>query len=148
MSSLVTKETDRSVSVFIKNIGDTSKEKDSKLLLSIMKEITNKEPKVWGNNNVLDFIIGFGKYVYTRKGSNSELEWFKVGFTPRKNRLTIHLNFDLKYEENLLHELGRCKWGRGCLYINKLVDVNLDILIQLIDKSIYIQERIKKTYSN
>jgi len=137
MSELVTKQTDRSISNFIDSVGDDAIEKDSKLLLSIMKEITQTKPKVWGNKREPDFIIGFGRYLYKRKGSKKELEWFKVGFTPRKNKLIIHLNFNLKYEENLLQELGKCKWGKSCLYINKLADINLDILIQLIDKSIF-----------
>ena len=140
MSDLLTKETNRSVIDFIDTIENSSILEDSKLLLSIMEEITQVKPRIWGNERVPDFIIGFGKSVYKRKGSNKELEWFKVGFSPNKNKLTVHLNFHLEYEEKLLNELGRFRIGKNCLYIRRLSDINLDILIQLIDKSIIVQE--------
>ena len=141
MPGLITKETNRSVVHFIETIQNSSIKKDSKLLLAIMKEITNAEPKVWGNERVPDFIIGFGKYVYKRKGNKKEFEWFKVGFSPRKEKLTIHLNFNLLSEKYLINELGKYKAGKSCLYIRKLADINLDFLIQLIDKSILLQEK-------
>ncbi len=135
MAGLVTKETNRTVEAFIDNIESISKKKDSQKLLSIIQEVTEKEPKVWGNEQVPDFLIGFGKYKYRRKGGKEEFEWFNVGFAPRKTKLTIYLNFDISQEENLLEELGKCKWGKGCLYINKLNDINIETLKKLIEKS-------------
>ena len=134
MSGLVTKETNRSVKEFINNIGNNSKKEDSQKLLDLISEITQKEPKVWGNHQVPDFLIGFGKYQYTRKKGKEEFEWFNVGFAPRKTKLTIYLNFDISQETELLEKLGKCKWGRGCLYINKLEDVNIEALRELIEK--------------
>ena len=131
MSPLVNVETDKSVDAFIDAIPNERKKEDSKKLLALMQEITGKEPKVWGDN----FIIGFGKYTYTRKGSKEELEWFNVGFAPRKANLTIYVTFDIETEQDLLKELGKCKWGKGCLYINKLDDVDLDVLRLIIHKS-------------
>lgn len=135
MAGLVTKETSRSVSNFINGIGNVSKEQDSKVLLKLIQDITGFEPKVWGNGKVKDFLIGYGKYKYTRKGSKQEFEWFNVGFGPRKSKLTIYLTFDISKEDELLNNLGKCKWGKGCLYINKLADVDLEILKQLVFKS-------------
>lgn len=131
MAGLVTKETNRSVENYVNN---SPKKEDSKKLLIILEEITGEEPKIWGNEKVPDFLIGFGKYKYKRKGGKEEFEWFHVGFAPRKSKLTIYLNFDLSKAEEALRDLGKCKWGRGCLYINKLDDINLDILKELIRK--------------
>jgi len=120
MAGLATKETNKSVSEFIESIPSQSKREDSKILLNIMNEITGFEPKIWGDN----FIIGFGKYIYKRKGGKEEFEWFHTGFAPRKNKLTIYLTFDLTSQEKLLKKLGKSKWGKGCLYINKLADID------------------------
>jgi len=134
MPGLVTKETDRSVTNYLDQIGNESKKEDSRVLLSIMEEMTQKPPKIWGNEMVPDFLIGFGKYKYKRKSGKEEFEWFNMGFAPRKNKITIYMNFDISLEEQLLKDLGKCKWGKGCLYINKLKDVDLEILKQLILK--------------
>ena len=135
MSGLVTKETNRSVNAFIDKLDNDSKKEDSYTLLSIIESITGHKPKVWGNTKVPDFLIGFGKYTYQRKGSKEEFEWFNVGFAPRKTKLTVYLTFDINQEEKLLKDLGKCKWGKGCLYINKLAEVNLEVLKKLIEKS-------------
>ena len=71
MAGLVTKETNRSVSDFIEKIENQSKKEDSKKLLSIIEEVTGFKPKIWGDN----FIIGFGKYTYKRKGKKEVFEW-------------------------------------------------------------------------
>lgn len=136
MAGLVTQETNRSVENFIQSIGNKTKEEDSFILLDLMTEITGKTPKVWGNEKVPDFIIGFDKFTYQRKGSKEEFEWFKLGFAPRKTKLTLYLMQDISQEEELLSKLGKCKYGKGCLYINKLADVDLDILKALIKKSL------------
>lgn len=131
MSGLVNKETHKSVEKYIEGIKSKSKKEDAKILLAVMQEITGYEPKIWGNN----FIIGFGKYKYKRKNGKEELEWFNVGFAPRSTKLSIYLTFDVSQEKAILDKLGKCKWGKGCLYINKLADVDLDVLKQLIEKS-------------
>ncbi len=135
MAGLVTKECNRNVQAFIEGIDSISKQEDSQVILALIEEVTGLEPKVWGNEKQPDFLIGFGKYIYQRKRSTQEFEWFNVGFAPRKSRLTIYLTFDINEEKELLNKLGKCKWGKGCLYINKLTDINLDVLRQLIEKS-------------
>lgn len=131
MAGLVTKETDKSVTEFIESIENQLKREESKMLVSLMRDITGKEPKIWGDN----YIVGFGKYQYQRKGNKEVFEWFNVGFAPRKSKLTVYLTCDISKEEDLLKSLGKCKWGKGCLYINKLADVDLAVLRQLIQKS-------------
>ncbi|MBO6514975.1 MAG: DUF1801 domain-containing protein [Bacteroidia bacterium] len=131
MAGLATKETDKSVDAFIQSVENASKREDSLVLVNMMREVTGCEPKIWGDN----FIIGFGKYTYTRKGSKEEFEWFNLGFAPRKTKITVYLTFDISKEEELLSKLGKSKWGKGCLYINKLADVDLTVLRELIVKS-------------
>jgi len=131
MAGLATKETNKSVDAFIDSIENTSKQQDSRVLLSMMEEITGHKAKIWGDN----FIVGFGKYTYRRKNQKEDLEWFNVGFAPRKSKMTIYLTMDLTQHEGLLDQLGKCSWGKGCLYINKLADIDMKILRELITKS-------------
>lgn len=127
---LATQETDKDAWAYIESIENISKREDAKTIASMMQEITGHEPKIWGDY----FIIGFGKYSYMRKGSKEEFEWFRTGFAPRKDKLTLYLTMDIAKEKELLDVLGKCKHGRGCLYINKLADVDLDVLKKLIAK--------------
>jgi hypothetical protein len=131
MAALATQETNKNVSDYIESIENDTKRNDSKTLIKIMSEITGYEPKIWGDY----FIIGFGKYKYKRKNGKEEYEWFNVGFAPRKSKMTIYLTFDISKEQELTSQLGKCKWGKGCLYVNKLADIDLEVLKQLITKS-------------
>lgn len=128
---LATQETNKDVWEYINSIENDSKREDAKTLATMMQEITGYEPKIWGDY----FIIGFGKYKYKRKGGKEEFEWFHTGFAPRKTKITLYLTYDIEQYKDLLKDLGKCKWGRGCLYVNKLADINLNILRKLIEKS-------------
>jgi hypothetical protein len=127
--TLKTIETKKSVTALVNTIKNESKKKDTKTLISLITKITGKQPKIWGDN----FIIGFGKYTYRRKNSKKELEWFHIGFAPRKNNLTIYLTCYLD-KEPLVKKLGKCTYGKGCLHIKKLNDIDLNILKKLITK--------------
>ncbi len=129
MAGLATQETNLSVDAFLDSIEDDAMRADAKAVKKLMQEVTEDEPKVWGNN----FIIGFGKYTYTRKGSKEELQWFKVGFAPRKDKLTLYLTCDIAQYQHLLDRLGKHKHGKGCLYIKKLADVDLEVLKAMIE---------------
>lgn len=131
MAGLQTQETNESVDELIEAIAHDGKREDAKALLAMMTEATQEEPKVWGDQG----IIGFGKYSYTRKGGKEEFEWFRTGFAARKAKITVYLTFDIAQEEELLSQLGKFKHGRGCLYLNKLADVDLAVLKQLVKKS-------------
>ena len=126
---LVNSETNKSVPDFIDAIKHKGRKADSRVLLEIISEITDKPPKIWGVS-----IIGFGKYSYQRKNGD-EYEWFNVGFSPGSAHLSIYLMFDLTQESHLLSQLGPHKIGKGCLYIKRLDQVNMEILKQLIEKS-------------
>ena len=136
MAGLVTKETNRSVDAFIEAVDSPSKNADSYEIVKLIEEVTGLKPKVWGNEKVPDFLIGFGNYNYTRKGGKEVFEWFKVGFALRKTKITIYLTSDLSKQDELLNKLGKCKWGSGCLYVNKLDDINPEVLRELVRKSV------------
>ena len=127
---LVNVETNKSVKVFVDSIENDKKKKDTKKLLKIIQKITNKKPKIWGDN----FFIGFGKYKYKKKGKNEEFEWFNVGFAPRKTNITLYLTCDIS-KEPLIKKLGKCKYGKGCLYIKNLDDIDIEVLKKLIEKN-------------
>lgn len=135
MAGLVTKITDRDVEAYINAIPSTSKQEDTREIIRLIESISGLKPNVWGNKKVPDFIIGFGRYTYQRKGDNEDLEWFHMGLAPRKSKITIYLNYDISKETELLSQLGKHKCGKGCLYINNLQDINIPILSRLIGKS-------------
>ena len=127
---LATQETSKDAWAYINSIEHTSKREDAKTIATLMEGITGDQPKIWGDY----FIIGFGKYSYKRKGGKEEFEWFHTGFATRKTKITLYLTMDIAQEQELLDQLGKCKHGKGCLYINKLADVNLEVLKKLIEK--------------
>ena len=116
------------LNVFLSNIPEGNIKKDSIIILELIKEVTNKSPKIWGDNS----IIGFGNYSYFRKNNKTEFKWFNIGFAPRKNKITLYLTCDLTIREAFLKKMGKCKWGKGCLHINKLDDIDLKMLKQLV----------------
>jgi len=127
MSGLKTTETNLNVNKIINSLPDNNIKKDSIVILELMEQETKKSPKVWG-----DKFIGFGNYSYFRKNSKQEFKWFNIGFVPRKDKITLYLTCDLTKKEAFLKKMGRCKWGKGCLHIRKLDDIDLKMLKQLI----------------
>ncbi|MFZ1320349.1 MAG: DUF1801 domain-containing protein [Ignavibacteria bacterium] len=121
-----TMETDSSVEDFINSVKDEQKRKDSFAILKLMQKASKEKPKMWGSS-----IIGFGKLIYKSPASGREVEWFKIGFSPRKANLTIYL-INLGIHEDSLKKFGKHKKGGGCLYINKLEDIDLKVLEKMI----------------
>ena len=134
MVELKTRATDASVKAFLDAVEHPTRKADGFELLEIMKEVTHEKPVLWGTS-----IIGFGSYHY-KYASGREGDWFKVGFSPRKRSLTIYLAPGLDDINDLREELGKHRVGKGCLYINKLSDVDTDVLKQIIKKSIEVLE--------
>lgn len=134
MAENKTQKNDTPVEDFLNQVENETKRVDSFKLLTIMKEITGEEPKMWG-----DSIIGFGEYHY-RYATGHEGDLALVGFSPRKQNLSLYLMGcyvspdDETYDE-LFAKLGKHKTGKSCLYINKLSDINLDVLRELIQRS-------------
>jgi Domain of unknown function (DU1801) len=128
LAVIKTKETDSSVEDFINSIKDEDKRKDSLTILKLMQKASKEKPKMWGSS-----IIGFGNKIYKSPATGREVEWFKIGFSPRKANFSLHLVLDIKKYAAELKKLGKHKTGVGCLYINKLEDINLKVLEKLIN---------------
>lgn len=134
MAELKTLKNDNPVKDFLNQIESESKREDSFKLLALMQKITGEEPKMWGTS-----IVGFGEYHY-RYASGHEGDAALVGFSPRKQNLTLYLmgcyiNPEDKSYDQLFQQLGKHKTGKSCLYINKLSDVDLNTLEKLITRS-------------
>jgi hypothetical protein len=130
MSEPKTRVTDASVEDFINAVPDEAKKRDGLMLLALFTEITGEQPKMWGPS-----IIGFGQYHYKSERSKQEGDWMLTGFSPRKQALTLYLMHGFDANKDLLAKLGKHKTSMGCLYINKLSDVDTGVLRELITKT-------------
>jgi hypothetical protein len=126
MAEIKTKETDSSVEKFINSVTEEAKRNDSFVLLKLMQKISKEQPKMWGSS-----LIGFGKLRYKSPTSGREVEWFKIGFSPRKANISLYF-MNLAIHESSLKKLGKHKAGAGCIYINKLEDIDTKILEKMI----------------
>lgn len=126
MAELKTKPTDISVEDYLLSITDEQRREDCRVLIKMMQKITGDGPKMWGSS-----IIGFGNthLVYESK---RELDWFKTGFSNRKNAITLYSMYGFISQPELLKKLGKVKTGKGCLYINKLADIDLGLLEKML----------------
>ena len=130
MAELKTKPTDQSVDDFLQTVPDERKRLDSYTILEMMKRATGEQPRMWGSS-----IVGFGARHYKYE-SGREGDWFVTGFSPRKQNLTLYLTYALDRYEALLKKLGKHKIGKGCLYVNKLDDVDMSVLEELIARTV------------
>lgn len=141
MAEIKTKQTTADVEDFINTFAATEqKRKDGFELLRLMKDFTGFEPKMWGPT-----MIGFGQYHYKSEKSSQEGDWPLVGFSPRKAAISLYVYSGGSEQEALLQKLGKFKMGKGCIYVNKLTDINLDTLKELMKSTINILiERYEK----
>lgn len=129
MAQLKTQPTGASVEAYLNAVEDEKKRADSFALLQLMQEVTGEPATMWG-----DSIVGFGSYHYCYE-SGREGDWFLTGFAPRKRNLTLYIMAGFDQYDGLLARLGKHKTGKACLYINKLEDVDLDVLRELVRQS-------------
>ena len=130
MAELKTIKTDASVQEFLDAVEHPTRREDSFAVLEMMREITGTEPALWGPS-----IVGFDTYHY-KYASGRDGEWPVVGFSPRKQNLTLYIMDGFESYDALLSRLGKYKTGKSCLYINKLADVDQDALRELIRQSV------------
>jgi hypothetical protein len=130
MSELKTKPNRESVETFLNSIDNEQKRNDAYTLLSLMKDISGEKPLMWGES-----IIGFGTYHYKYE-SGREGDWFLTGFSPRKNNFSIYIMPGFGKYDRLMDKLGKHKTGKSCLYINRLSDIDIEVLNQLIRESL------------
>ena len=137
MYELKTKENDRSVLEFIESVESPKKREDAYKLLDIFTETSGYPAKMWGPS-----IIGFGSYHYKYE-SGHEGDAPLVGFSPRKAKISLYFATGDTNREALLNSFGKHTSGKACVYINKVADIDVEVLRELINQSI---EFLKKTY--
>ncbi len=134
LAEIKTKPTASSVEEFINKLADERKRKDCFILLKLMEKATKEKPKMWGAS-----MIGFGNKRYKSPATGREVDWFKIGFSPREANLSLHLVLDIQQHADTLKKLGKHKTGVGCLYVNKLDDIDIKGLEKLINVAVKIK---------
>ena len=129
-AQIKTKQNTASVDDFLNTVADEQKREDSRIILGMMQKITGEQPRMWGSS-----MIGFGVKRYKSPATGREVDWFKLGFSPRKANISLHLVLDIKQQAATLQKLGKHKTGAGCLYINKLANVDQKVLESLIKEA-------------
>ncbi|MCA9541001.1 MAG: DUF1801 domain-containing protein [Myxococcales bacterium] len=130
MADLKTKANEASVDEFIAAVTDDNKRADCHALIEMMRAATGEPPRMWGPS-----IIGFGTYHY-RYETGREGDWPLVAFSPRAKNLTLYIMPGFGEYDALMARLGKHKTGKSCLYVNKLADLDLEVLQALIDGSV------------
>jgi hypothetical protein len=131
LAEIKTKPNAASVEDFLNTVMDEQKRKDSFVLVELMKKASGEEPKMWGAS-----LIGFGYVIVKSPATGREVEWLRIGFSPRKANLSLYLTGDIKKHADALEKLGKHKTGKGCLYINKLEDIDVKVLKGIIAESL------------
>jgi hypothetical protein len=126
LAKIKTTETNASVAAYINKLSSEQQRKDSFAIAEMMKKATGAQPKMWGSS-----IIGFGNRIYESPSTGRQVEWMVIGFSPRKANITLYL-IDISKHSAAIKKLGKHKVGGGCLYINKLADVDTTVLKELI----------------
>jgi len=129
-AEIKTSQNAASVEDFINSVQDEQKRKDSFEILKMMQKITGEKPKMWGSS-----LIGFGKKTFKSPTSGREVDWFLLGFSPRKANLSLYMGLNIQDHAAELKKLGKHKTGVGCLYINKLDDIDVKVLKEMMVES-------------
>lgn len=130
MAQLKTQPHGGDVTAFLNQVDDAEKRADCFTLLQMIQEVTGEPPVMWG-----DAMVGFGRYRY-KYASGREGEWFLTGFAPRKQNLTVYIIAGFEDYEGLLARLGKHRTSVSCLYVKRLADVDLDVLRELVTRSV------------
>lgn len=123
-----TKETRLSVKDFIAGVDNEQKKKDSQAIIKMMEKATKKKAAMWGTS-----IVGFGNKRFVSPNTGREVDWFVMGFSPRKANISLYLFLDAKNRAEGLAKLGKHKTGAGCIYINKLEDIDIKVLEKMVN---------------
>jgi hypothetical protein len=130
MSELKTQLNDANVRDFLNSVEDDTRRKDGLGLLKLYSDVTGEPAKMWGTS-----IVGFGQYHYKSERSSQEGDWPLTSFSPRKQNLTLYFMDGFDSHADQLSKLGKHKISKGCLYINKLADVDQAVLKELVSQS-------------
>ena len=138
MAENKTQRTKASVTAFLAAIADPERQRDAKALHALIRKATGEKPAMWGSS-----IIGYGQMTY--EGSSGRVvDWFPVGFSPRKAALVLYLMGGLKVSAKLLASLGTHKVGGGCLYLPRLDEVDTKVLTRMIKLTVQVNRRVNK----
>ena len=137
MAELKTKKNEASAEAFINTVADEQKRKDAFAIFEMMKQATKMEPKMWGGS-----IIGFGE-VHYKYESGHQGDICMIGFSPRKQNFALYLMTGLEPYKEEFKKLGKYKTGKGCLYINKLSDVDSLVLKNMLKKAVQLTKQKK-----
>ena len=127
MSELKTRPNDADVAAFLATIEHPVRRADADVLLDLFTKVTGRQAVMWG-----DSIVGFGSYRYTN--SKGEYSWLMTGFSPRKSNLSVYFMQGVEHFAEEVDALGKSKHAKSCLYINKLSDIDVLKLEQLLVK--------------
>jgi len=130
VAELKTKQTTASVKDFLESVTPEDKRKQGFELLELFEKVTGQKGKMWGSS-----IVGFGVYHYKSEKSRQEGDWPLVGFSPRKQNLTLYIKAGNNEDGELMKKLGKHKYGVGCVYINNLEDVDIKVVEKMIETS-------------
>jgi hypothetical protein len=130
MAENKTKETDADVDAFLAGVDHTKRQEDAIAMKAIMERLTGYTAKMWGAS-----IVGFGSYDYVYESGHGGT-FMLTGFSPRKTALTVYIMPGFSRAAELMAKLGKFKTGKSCLYINKLEDIDLTVLEELITDSV------------
>lgn len=130
------KENDNSVNEFIESVDNEKKKADAYALVKIFEEVTGYQAKMWGSS-----IIGFGRYHY-KYASGHEGDAPLAGFSPRKAKISLYLSYDSEERDRLLEHFGKHTKSKACIYINKLADIDIDVLKKLIKLSVETYQKL------
>jgi len=141
MAELKTQPTNASVSKFLTSIEDDRQRKDARAMAAMMRKATGAKPRMWGPS-----IVGFGSYTYVNTTKKPQA-WFRCGFSPRKQALTLYLMGGYPKDAATAKKLGKFKIGGSCLYIRSLDDVHVPTLQALLTQSLKRLEAGRVDYS-
>ncbi|MET1003626.1 MAG: DUF1801 domain-containing protein [Acidimicrobiia bacterium] len=130
MATIKTVRNDGDVGAFLASVADETRRNDAIAICKMMRGVTRKKPEMWG-----DAIVGFGTHSY-RNARGDENDWFVVGFSPRKQNLTVYIVNGFDDYTDLLADLGPHSTSKSCLYIKRLADVDQKVLRELVTASV------------
>jgi hypothetical protein len=130
MTELKTQKNNANVEDFLNGVEDEVKREDSFAIMNLMREVTGEEPAMWGPS-----IVGFGSYHY-KYPSGRDAYWFKTGFSPRAQSLTLYIMDGFSQYDEILIRLGKYSTGKSCLYVKKLEDIDIPTLKELMERSV------------
>ncbi len=139
MSEIKTKPIELDIDKFLMSVEPQKKREDSIQLKKLFDSVVKEKPSLWNNN-----MIGYGSFHYKSDHSKQEGDWPLTGFSPRKQYLAIYIMSHVNNYKDFLNKLGKYKMSSGsCIYVNKIEDINLDVLKEIISASV---SDMKKNY--